>query len=83
MALVEIKDFNALIDKIDYRIGNLLDFFYHQKYYKLYKLIKTNLINLINLLRQQNNSISQKLIWHENEINGDAIMFVIISKVSK
>ena len=53
MALVEIKDFNALIDKIDYRIGNLLDYFYHQKYYKLIG---------IDLLRQQNSSISQKLI---------------------
>ena len=53
MALVEIKDFNALIDKIYYRIGNLLDYFYHQKYYKLIG---------IDLLRQQNSSISQKLI---------------------
>ena len=55
MSLVEIKDFNALIDdkpffdqpvktnkkrmkmsrNHDYTTGNLLDYLYHQKYYKL------------------------------------------------
>ena len=56
MPLVEIKDFNLLIDKInfpmkntrkayeklvemprndDYTTGNVLDFSYHQNYYKL------------------------------------------------
>ena len=76
MSLVEIKDFNALIDNKpffdqpvknkqeayeklmemsrnnDYTKGHLLDYLYHQKYYKLIG---------IDLSRQTNMSISQQI----------------------
>ena len=76
MPLVEIKDFNALIDNEpffdhprkskqeanekligmsrndDYTKGNLLDFSYHQNYYKLIG---------IDLSRQTNTSIPQQI----------------------
>ena len=67
MPLVEIKDFNALIDNKqqeayekliemsrndDCTKGNLLDYLYHQKYYKL---IGTD------LSRQTNMNISQQI----------------------
>ena len=82
MALVEIKDFNALIDhkpvfdypvknkqetyekrieiskNDDYTTGNLLDYLYHQKYYKL---ISTD------LSRQTSTNISQEIIMWENQ----------------
>ena len=81
MPLVEIKDFNALIDNKpmfdqpvkskqeayekliemsrndDYTTGDLLDYLYHQKYYKLIG---------IDLSRQTNTSIPQKLILYDN-----------------
>ena len=70
MPLVEIKDFNAIIDNKpffdqpvknkqkpiemsrndDYATGNLLDFSYHQNYYKLIG---------IDLSRQTNTNIPQ------------------------
>ena len=74
MPLVQIKDFNALIDNksffdqpikankeyikklvempryVDYTTGNLLDYLYHQKYYKLIG---------ITLSRQRNTSVPQ------------------------
>ena len=81
MPLVEIKDFNTLIDNKpmfdqpvkskqeayekliemsrndDYTTGDLLDYLYHQKYYKLIG---------IDLSRQTNTSIPQKLILYDN-----------------
>ena len=99
MSLVEIKDFNVLIDNKpffdlpvknkqeaygnltevsrndDYATGNLLDFLYHQKYYKF---IGTD------LSRQTNISIPQQInfIGKLQEDDG-AIMFVIAEKQQK
>ena len=99
MSLVEIKDFNALIDnkpffdqpvknkqeayeKIiemsrndDYTTGNLLDFSYHQNYYKIIG---------IDLSRQTNTSISQQINFIGKLEEGDgAIMFFIDEKQHK
>ena len=77
MSLVEIKDFNTLIDKKpildqlvktkkksiemskngDYTTGNLLDYFYHQNYYKLIG---------IDLSRQANANILKQIIFRGN-----------------
>ena len=54
MQLVEIKDFNALIDNkpfFDHPIKNLLYFSYHKSYYKLIG---------IDLSRQANTNIPQQ-----------------------
>ena len=76
MPLVEIKDFNTLIDNKpifdqlvktnkksiemskngDYTTGNLLDYLYHQNYYKLIG---------IDLSRQTNANIPKKLSSEE------------------
>ena len=56
----------------DYSTGNLLDYLYHQKYYKLIG---------IDLSRQTNTSISQQINFVEKleEENG-ATMFFITEK---
>ena len=77
MPLVEVKDFNKLIDKKpildqlvktkkksiemskngDYTTGNLLDYLYHQNYYKLIG---------IDLSRQANANILKQIIFRGN-----------------
>ena len=99
MPLVEIKDFNALIDNKpffdhpvknkqesyekliemsrndDYTTGNLLDYLYHQKYYKL---IGTD------LSRQTNTSIPQKINFiGKLEEDDGATMFFIAERKQK
>ena len=93
ISLVEIKDFNVLIDNKpffdqpvkdkqeayekrnemsrhdDYTTGNLLDFSYHQNYYKLI---------VIDLSRQTNMKIPQQIIFTGKleEDNGTVIFFI-------
>ena len=99
MLLVEIKDFNALInnkpffgqlvknkqeayEKLiemsrndDHTTGNLLDYLYHQKYYKLIG---------IDLSRQTNTSIPQQIDFiGKLEEDDGVIMFVIAKKQQK
>ena len=87
MPLVEIKDFNVLSDnktffdqpvksrQEDYTTGNLLDFSYHQNYYKL---IGTN------LSRQANTNIPQQSNFIEKlEEDDGARMFFIAEKQQK
>ena len=99
MRLVEIKDFNALIDNKpffdrpvknkqeayeklieiskndDYAIGNLLDFSYHQNYYKL---IGTD------LWRQTNTNIPQQTNYiGKLEKDEGATIFFIAEKQQK
>ena len=99
MTLVEIKDFNALIDNKpffdrpvkskqetyeklieisrndDYTIKNLLDYLYHQKYYKLIG---------IDLSRQTNTSIPPQIYFTEKlEQDDGATMFFITEKRQK
>ena len=96
MPLVEIKDFNALIDNKpffdqpvkhkqeayekllemsrndDYTTGNLLEFSYHQSYYKL---IGTD------LSRRKNTIVPQKINFvGKLEEDGGATMLVIAKK---
>ena len=99
MALVEIKDFNELIDNKslfnqpvknkqeadeklvemlrndDFTTGNLLDYLYHQKYYKL---IGTD------LSRQRNTTISQQINFvGKLEKEHGATMFFVSEKQQK
>ena len=99
MPLVEIKDFNALIDNKpsfdqpvknkqeanemlteiaksdDYTTGNLLDYLYHQKYYKLIG---------IDLSRQRNTNISQQINFvGKLEKEDGATMFFVSEKQQK
>ena len=99
MRLVEIKDFNALIDNKpffdrpvknkqeayeklieiskndDYAIGNLLDFSYHQNYYKLIG---------IDLWRQTNMNIPQQTNYiGKLEKDEGATIFFIAEKQQK
>ena len=99
MQLVEIKDFNALIDNKpffdrpvknkqeayeklieiskndDYAIGNLLDFSYHQNYYKLIG---------IDLWRQTNTNIPQQTNFiGKLEKDDGATIFFIAEKQQK
>ena len=99
MPLVEIKDFNALIDNkslvdqpvknkqevyekliemwrnYDYTIGNVLDYLYHQKYYKSIG---------IDLSWQTNTSIPQKINFVGKLGEDDGVtMFVIAEKQQK
>ena len=99
MRLVEIKDFNALIDNKpffdrpvknkqeayeklieiskndDYAIGNLLDFSYHQNYYKLIG---------IDLWRQTNTNIPQQTNYiGKLEKDEGATIFFIAEKQQK
>ena len=99
MRLVEIKDFNALIDNKpffdrpvknkqeayeklieiskndDYAIGNLLDFSYHQNYYKLIS---------IDLWRQTNTNIPQQTNFiGKLEKDDGATIFFIAEKQQK
>ena len=93
MPLVEIKDFNALIDNKpffdrpvkskqetyeklieisrndDYTIKNLLDYLYHQKYYKLIG---------IDLSRQTNTNIPQQInfVGKLEEDDGGTMFFI-------
>ena len=85
MPLVEIKEFNALIDNKTFLIayekliemsrndgyttGNLLDFSYHQNYYKLIG---------IDLSRQTNASIPQEINFTGKleEYNGAKMFFL-------
>ena len=85
MPLVEIKEFNALIDNRPFLIayekliemsrndgyttGNLLDFSYHQNYYKLIG---------IDLSRQTNASIPQEINFTGKleEYNGAKMFFL-------
>ena len=74
MLLVEIKDFNLLIDNKtsrnnDYTTRNLLDYWYHQNFYKP---IGTD------LLRQINTSISQQINFTGTlaEDNGVTMFFI-------
>ena len=93
--LVEIKDFNALIDnkpffdqpvknkqkayekllemsnKDDYTTGNLLDYLYHQKYYKLIG---------IDLSKQINTSIPQKVNFVGKSMMQQCPLFLKSSK---
>ena len=83
MPLVEIKDFNALIDKKkqrrsvwkDYRTGSLLDWLYHQHHYKLIG---------VDLSRQTNSSIPQKInfVGKLEEYDG-ATMFLLLKRSRK
>ena len=99
MPLVEIKDFNELIDNKpffdppiknkqeayeklievvrndDYTTGNVLDYLYHQNYYKVIG---------IDLSRQTNTNIPQKINFTGKleEIDG-ATMFFIAEKQQK
>ena len=99
MSLVEIKEFNELIDNKpffdqpvkskqdayekrqemsrnnDYTTGNLLDYLFHQKYYKLIG---------IDLLRQTNTSIPQQINFTGKlEEYYDATIFFITEKQQK
>ena len=99
MRLVEIKDFNALIDNKpffdrpvknkqeayeklieiskndDYAIGNLLDFSYHQNYYKLIG---------IDLWRRTNTNIPQQTNYiGKLEKDEGATIFFIAEKQQK
>ena len=99
MQLVEIKDFNSLIDNEpffdqpvkheqepfekriemsrndDCTTGNLLDYLYHEKYYKLIG---------IDLSRQTNSSIPQQINFVVKlEEDDDATMFFIAEKQQK
>ena len=99
MSLVEIKDFDVLIDnkpffdqpaknkqKVDkkfvemsrndeYPTGNLLDYLYHQKYYRLIG---------IDLSRQPNTSIRQQINFiGKLEEDDDATMFLVAEKQHK
>ena len=99
MPLVEIKDFNALIDNKpffdqpvknkyeayekliemsrndDYTTRNLLDYLYHQNYYKLIG---------IDLSRQTNTSIPQQINFvGKLEEDDDTAMFFIAEKQQK
>ena len=99
MPLVEIKDFNALIDNKplfdqpvkneqeryenifelsindDYTTGNLLDYLYHQNYYKLLG---------IDLSRQTNTNIPQQINFTgKSEEDNGATMFFIAEKQQK
>ena len=99
MRLVEIRDFNALIDNKpffdrpvknkqeayeklieiskndDYAIGNLLDFSYHQNYYKLIG---------IDLWRQTNTNIPQQTNYiGKLEKDDGATIFFIAEKQQK
>ena len=99
MPLVEIKDFNTLIDnkpffnqpvknkqKVyeklakmsrndNYTTGNLLDYLYHQKYYKLTGTV---------LSRQTNTSIPQQINFVEKlEEDDGATMIFIAEKQQK
>ena len=59
----------------DYTTGDLLDYLYHQKYYKL---IGTN------FSRQTNTSIPQQIAFTRKlEEDDDATMFVIAEKQQK
>ena len=56
-------------------MGNVLDYFYHQNYYKLIG---------IDLSRQMNTSIPQQINFTGNlEENDDALMFFIAEKQQK
>ena len=82
MPLVEIKDFSALIDNkpfFDQPVKTnkkcVLDYLYHQKYYKLIG---------IDLSRQTNISISQKINFvRKLEEDDGATMFLIAEKQKK
>ena len=99
MPLVEITDFNALIDNKpffnppvkdkqeayeklieiskndDYTTGNVLDYLYHQNYYKLI---------VMDLLRQKNTSIPQKINFVEKlEEDAGATMFSLLKSNKK
>ena len=57
----------------DYTTGSLLDYLYHQNYYKLIDIV---------LLRQKNTSISQQINSVEKlEEDDDAVMFFFIKKL--
>ena len=57
----------------DYTTGSLLDYLYHQNYYKLIDIV---------LLRQKNTSISQQINSVEKlEEDNDAVMFFFIKKL--
>ena len=59
----------------DYTTGNLLDYFYHQNYYKLIG---------IDLSRKTNKSIPQQINFvGKLEENGGAVMFFIAEKQQK
>ena len=59
----------------DYTTGNLLDYFYHQKYYKLIR---------IDLSRQTNTSIPQQINFvGKLEEDYSAAMFFIAEKQQK
>ena len=60
----------------DYTTGHLLDFLYHQKYYKL---------NSLDLSRQANKSISQRINFTGKleEDDGAATFFIAEKKCSK
>ena len=99
MLLVEIKDFNEIIDNKpffdqfiknkqeayeklvemsrndDYTTGNVLDYLYHQKYYKFID---------INLSRQTNTSIPQQINFTGKlDENYGATMFFIAKEQQK
>ena len=96
MPLIEVKDFNVLIDNKpffdqpvknkqeayekliemsrndDYTTGNLLDFSYHQNYYKLIG---------INLSRHANTNIPQQINFvRKLKKDDDVVMFFIAEK---
>ena len=57
----------------DYTTGNLLDFSYHQNYYKLFG---------IDLLRQTNTSIPQQISFTGNlEEDDGATMFYLLKSI--
>ena len=58
----------------DYTTENLLDYLYHQKYYKLIG---------INLSRQTNTSVSQQINFVEKLEDDGATMFFIAEKQQK
>ena len=58
----------------DYTSGNLLDYLYHQKYYKLIR---------IDLQRQTNASISQQIIFTGKLEEGNAAKMFLSLKSSK
>ena len=58
----------------DYTTGNLLDFSYHQNYYKL---------TGIDLSRQTNTNIPQKINFTEQLEDDGATMFLIAKKQQK
>ena len=65
----EYEKLNQMSRKDGYRTENLLDFLYHQNYYKLIG---------IDLSRQTNASLSQQINFTEKLEEDDGTMFLLL-----